>query len=654
MSDLEETREQNEQSDELRFAIPEKGYGVYLKGILPEDQRVLAGAFSVAMQQIKNIDQVQIEKFAQAAYSTENMFGLNLVNGTDVPTDQQLARIAQGVCALGGGVYGTFTMSNFFGAMSGLPYPLREIYDGIKQLETDKLKKIYQELYLATTWEAATFVVDYDYEAFEVGNTGSPDFNPIYDWRYKINSATMNNSGGGYTRDGAPDPTGDFVGNGYYIGSGGATLYTNPDRNVDNVPGTFGKMINLQTTSGSWVTYVSGTLDPTAQDPEIQYQLQAPPTSYSGYPYIGGSNNPYGFEDWPAINAAIMSYIDDANNEILGISTSSPTNFEASNILNTHWLITGKAMRQEQRARYIANSPVPEPKWDRWIANYPTTLYVFVDSIPTFAANTLPHMYSQTLENISDFDLVGGQSVVGLMRESRNQERLNRAGLVLENNLANDMSPQDKIQLITNGTLPGAVDGINGYTIPAFPGELPGPPNTIAIPVPVSYYDPCLPGMMCYNEIQYVENTQMASILAAPPPEPEPEVPESPTGYEPPPSPEILPSGADVVVPDTSFPCEGSVVDPIYGAKPAPVATAVVGTGAAVPCDPPLDYPTGVNGTSLPFLPIPGRGGGRSPKNIIPPELDAENTSSTMLPSAPTVAQAIDQVIKCNCDCWIA
>jgi len=614
MADLEETREQNEQSDELKFAIPEKGYGVYLKGILPEDQRVLAGAFSVAMQQIKNIDQVPIEKFAQAAYSTENMFGLNLVNGTDVPTDQQLARIAQGVCALGGGVYGTFTMSNFFGAMSGLPYPLREIYNGIKQLETQTLASIYQNLYLATTWNGATL-------SYTLANSSPSD--------WYINSISIASSGGGYGRGGAPAPVITLP----YGASATCTIGTDP-----NDLSTYGKVTS--------VTLVSGGNH--SNDSGWYADIEAPPTSD-----VGGSNNPYLFEDWPSINAAIMSYIDDANNEILGITTSSPTNFEASNILNTHWLITGKAMRQEQRARYIANSPVPQPKWDRWIANYPTTLYVFVDSIPTFAANTLPHMYSQTLENISDFDLVGGQSVVALMRESRNQERLNRAGLVLENNLANDMSPQDKIQLITNGTLPGALDGINGYTIPAFPGELPGPPNTIAIPVPVSYYDPCLPGMMCYNEIQYVENTQMASILAAPPPEPEPEVPASPTGYEPPPSTEILPSGSDVVVPDTSFPCEGQVVDPIYGSKPAPVATAVVGTGAAVPCDPPLDYPTGVNGTSLPFLPIPGSGG-KPPKNIIPPELDAENTSSTMLPSAPNVQQAIDQVIKCNCDCWIA
>jgi hypothetical protein len=344
------------------------------------------------------------------------------------------------------------------------------------------------------------------------------------------------------------------------------------------------------------------------------------------------------------MNAIIQAYIDASNNEIQAISTSSAPNFEASNILNTNWIITGKALKQEQRARYIAMSPVPAP-WFQWVASYPTSMYVFTDSIPTLAANTLPHMYAQTLENISDLDLVGGQSVIGLMRESRNQDRLAKAGLVIENNLANDLSPQDKTQLITNLTLPGAMEdeGINGYTIPSFPGETPATGTTsptaglVAVPIPVSYYDPCLPGLMCYNEVQYVQANPVTALMAAPPPEPEPEPPESPTGYEPPPFPEILPTNADVVVPDTSFPCEGTRVEPIYGAKPAPVATSVIGTGAAVACDPPVDYPLGVNQV----------------KNIIPPELDPELTSSTLTPSAPNVAQAINQVIVCNCDCWV-
>ena len=638
-----ETQAQNVESDSLKFAIPEKGYGVYLKGILPEDQRVLAGAFSMSMQQIRNVNQIQLDKFAQAVYSNENMFGLNLINGTDVPTDVRLARISQDICAVGGGVYGSFTFSNFYGAMSGLPYPLREVYKGIQELETDKLKKIYQELYLAVTWEQADFEVNYDVQSVEV----SPG---VYDWQYKINSTTMTSPGGGYTRNGAPDPSGDFTdtGTGYYVGSGGATLTTNPDRDVNNVPGTFGRMINLVTTPGNWVTYVSGTSNPDPDDPGIVYDLPAPPIGYLPYPYTGGTNPPYGTAGWPDMNDTINSLVLDADAEILAITTSSAKNFELSNVLNTNWNILGKALKQEQRARYISQSPVPVPR-DKWIATYPTSQYVFVDAIPSFASNTLPHMYAQTLEHISDLNFAGGQSVVGLMRESRNDERLKRAGLELDNNLANDMSPQDKEQLIANGTLPGAIgdEGINGYTIPAY----------TEVTVPVSYYDPCLPGLMCYNETQYIETDPTAAIMSAPkiPPEtPIADLPATPFGLEPPPfSAQVLPSGSNVPVPDQSFPCEGARVEPMFGAKPSPVATSLIGTGSAAACDPPVDYPTGINGP-------PGGPTTSGGKPLIPVELDSQLTASTLIPSTPgggfakEVQNAIDKVVACNCDCWVA
>lgn len=629
MANLNETQNQNNNAEALSFAIPENGFGTYLKNILPEDQRVLAGAFSTAMQQIKNIDQVQAEKFAQAAYSTENMFGLNLVNGTDVPTDQMLAKISQTVCALGAGVYGTYTMSNFFGCMSGLPYPLREIYDEIKALDTDNLKTIYQQLYLAVTWERATTTVVTEEQAIQT----SPG---VYSWQYRITDITINHNqssiinkgGGGYQRGNTsntpvPPPNGTW-GGADYAGSGSITvecLVGDDPQSVstlDTLVGTYGRVYKLNITNlpSPWYTYKTGQSSSTPTKPVINFIIDEPPTTFGGSGWSGSPN----------MNDAVQHYINEANAEIQAIQTASASNFELSNILNINWLILGKALKQEQRARYIASSPVPIP-FDQWLAMYPQSIYTFVDAIPGLGGNTLPHMYAQTLENISDLNLVGGQSIIALMRESRNQERLNRAGLVLDNNLASDLDTQSKTQLITNNTLPNAIDGINGYTIPAFTEKS----------VPASYYDPCLPGLMCYNEIQYVESNPVTAILAAPPPTPEPEPPESPTGYVPPPSPEVLPAGTDAVVPDTNFPCEGTVVDPLYGSQPAPVATSKIGTGAAVPCDPPTDYPLGVN----------------QPKNIIPPELDAEFISSGLSPSSPNVQQAINQVIVCNCDCWV-
>jgi len=40
------------------------GFGSYLSGILPDDIATAAGAFSAAMQQIKNISNIPTQKFA--------------------------------------------------------------------------------------------------------------------------------------------------------------------------------------------------------------------------------------------------------------------------------------------------------------------------------------------------------------------------------------------------------------------------------------------------------------------------------------------------------------------------------------------------------------------------------------------------------------
>ena len=699
MANNEETQAQNIQSDALNFAIPEQGFGTYLKGILPHDQRVLAGAFSVSMQQIQNISQIQLEKFAQAAYSNENMFGLNLVNGTDVPTDVKLAKISSDTCSVGGGVYGSFTMSNFFGAMSGLPYPLRQIYAAIQELETQNLYSIYQNLYLAVNWEIAQPFVNAEGQTVGIPNPNYqpnpalPNYDPVeylgYEYQYKVTSVNEGDYGGGYGRDGAAAPTtytytlhftdpnsttnaGSFIiGQEYqiinigdtdwndigYIGvpvvdgrfvatgpgdpltSGSAyervalvidpgtydnvpTLNLKLNNDPENVPGNYGTItVTTNSFTQQWITLPTFSVDTFNTDPFISCYVESPPGSD---PQLDNDSN-------QAFNDIIDAYIIAADQEILNITTSSAVNFEKSNILNVHWDITGKALKQEQRARYISSAPVPIP-FDKWIALYPTSQYIFVDAIPTLAANTLPHMYAQTLEHISDLDLTGGQSIIGMMREERNQERLNRAGLGLQNNLADDIPDQDKEQLILNGTLPGAVDGINGYTIPAFSDQS----------VPENYYDPCLPGVMSYNDQRvYVESDPIAAILAAPSGElneiPAEELPDSPEGYIPVELPEILASGTDVVVPDTSFPCENGNVEPIFGSKPAPIATSLVGVGEPTPAVPIPDYPLGIN----------------QPVNIIPTVLDSDYTSSTLLPSVPTVQQAIEKVIECNCDCWV-
>ncbi len=559
-------------ADELNFQLPESGFDSYLAGIIPEDQAVLAGAFSVAMQQIRNIQAVDIQKFAQVAYNIESMAGLPFVNGTDIPTNLQLATFAKSKTALGAGIYGTYTMSNFFGCMSGLPYPLKAIYDGIKQLETDTLKTIYQNLYLAVTWEQAS--ATWDGTSFDYTNLG-----------------------GGYGRNaGAPGVT---------VGGNAATAIIGTDPNDLN---TFGRIVEI---------VYSGPAGTVIIDP--------PPGP-----------------GWPGMNGVITDYVKDADDEILAIKNANASNFTTATILNTNWDITGTALKQEQRARHNAIPPVTIP-YDYWASLYPTSLIVFTDSIPQLALQTEPHMTAQTLEHISNMKNTGGQSVVGLMRQERNQVRLNEIGIELDNNLPSALSEQQEKMLLSNGTLPGAVEGIpscNGsgtdYTTPSNPATeiaVDGNPcNGDVItreesPKPVAMFDT---NIQALRQVSAVAEPSIAPIIdncilgpngngtgpvilvegklppGAPPPT-------DPCGLEPPPELVFTPNA------DNNNQVPNILIRVPIGETPI----LNVGSGLFVP------------------------------DATLPPNLDTNYTGSVLLPSTYDVNDAIDKVIECNCDCWV-
>jgi len=335
--------------------IPQ-GFGSYLQDLIPADIAVAAGAFSMSMQQIKNITNVPIEKFAQVAANLETTQGLNLVNGTTVPTDTINAQTALTSIALGSGASNTYTYSDFFGSMSGLPYPWELMQTLILSIQTPTLATIYANLYTATQ---------------------------------------------------------------------GASV---------------------------------------------------------------------------GLDAAVQAQINLANTEIATIQNVSPLQATQLNSLYTQ---TATQLNIEQRARYNGISTVV----------YKTpTVYSFVDSIPNYALDTQPNMAAQTLEAISNLTNVTGQSIVGMMRENRNQTRLNLVGIPLDNNIP------DNVPLNAP------------YAAPAYPAD--------------------------------------TSIITAPDP---------------------------IVIP-------GSLAEPV---------------------------------------------------NIIPIQLNTIDNSSVLLPSVPSIAQAINDVITCNCDCWV-
>lgn len=548
---------------------PQIGFGSYLKGIIPNDQAIAAGAFSFTMRQIRNIEQVDFNRFAKAVQSMENMEGLDLINGTSKPTNQQLLNDANVIMALGSGPKGMFTYSDLYGCMSGLPYPWKLIKQRINELETLKLYNIYQQLYLAVTWQPAT--VSVQYSSYTVGP----------DTYYTVTGITVTNPGGGYGRGQAINPI-------ITVSDGTAAvgiIDTNDLNAGSNGTGTYGRVLYATITSAG----IDSTSIPTAtiETPPV-FTL---PISNNGSVSSSGVNAPAGTDGWGTVmNDVVQAYISQANTEISFINFN---NSYASSHLRMYWKNLGSQLTIEQRTRAMAIPPVSIPK-DEFDNPYPTTIQTFVDTIPSLSLDTAPHMSVQTLENITNMDLVGGQSLIAMMRQERNQARLLDTGIQLDNNISDELSSPDLKTWTTNGTVGGAKNGYgiespNGteYTIPAWPGNM---RNGVEIsPIPSGYYtfNPRnLTGE--YINTSGIGQGDITTILE---------------GYENPTAGPLIALGPELLLPN---------YDDII-IKPASE----------------LD-----------------------PTNL-PSQLDTKYISSTVLPSKSTISAAIDQVVECNCACWV-
>jgi hypothetical protein len=561
-SSTEQITPEGTQSNVLTIQPIPQGFGAYLDGILPPDIAKAAGAFSVSMQQIKNISSVPIEKFAQVVNSLETTKGLN-VNGTSVPTDTSLASQGLALIALGNGPFGTYTMSNFLGCMSGLPYLGINIRQLIQQLETSTLYDIYKNLYLAVTWELAT--VSVQYSTYQVETDPGPP--PSYTTYYHVTGLTIVDPGGGYGREGAASPT-ITISNG---GTGTTTIGTNY-LDITN----YGRVLSVAVSSaGSDSTSI--------------------PTATVSFPPGTGSFS----------NSIVQGYIDAANAEIVVIKNAQPARAQQ---LITNWENTGRLLTVEQRAIATGMAlqvPLADPAIDRepTLAGYPTTQYSFVDSIPRYATFTQPHMYSQTLEAISNLNTVGGRSLVAMLREARNQARLQEAGIPLDNNIENKLTKTQEAELIGNGILPNSVPASNGlipYPTPA-PSTTNGTfvdtvPATLSTELgntdPYGYYNPT-------NERYYNTNNN------------------------------YLGSGQTNNI--------GQINVGGVGQTNNIGQINVGGVGQLVDIGEAIE---------------PGSFAGSRYSNLISPELSVIYASDILLPATYSVQEAIDEVIRCNCDCW--
>ena len=582
---------------QVNLQIMPEGFGSYLDGILPKDLATTAGAFSATMQQIKNIRNIPIEKFAQVAATLETTRGLNLVNGTDVPTDTAEAQAALALMALGSGPYGTYTFSDFFGCMSGLPYPWAQIQPAIIGLQSKTLATIYQNLWLSLTWEQATATVTPGYTTSAV-----PDGLGNYDYYYQIDSIqgiSGFNGGGGYGRDGAATPTATID------GGSGATLILTIDTTpaVNNGSTTFGKVLSgLLGSHGSSVLYGSGSSPtPPAPPATLNVTIQAPPALT------------------PDLDTVVQAYINAANAEIAIIRSTHPGQ---SVELNDMWDNLGTQLNIEQRARNTGLSILPDPRTDA-LFPYPIMVYSFTDLVPSYAKLTEPNMAAQTLEAISDLDKNAGQSIVAMMRADRNKARLLEAGILTDDIIDDNLPLAEQIELISNGTVANSA--------PAFPF------NT----EPAGYFDPA------------TENFLITQSPVIPNQAAEPFNTTIPT------DPITNPSQNTVAVQPSILGAPATTVASILGIGTPdniPVIPNAIGIGSpGIIGGEPFTGPGaggGLGGQGGGPI-VPGSLAGSPYTKLIPPSLNPIYTSGVLLPASLPVQAAIEQVILCNCDCWI-
>lgn len=689
-----------------------KGYDSYLgkqNEVIPEAIAIAAGAVRYAFLQISNIEQITPGELGNCLQNLELMSDdtgqpstpATSQSNLQKPVDVSLVNEIQEQMGLGSNVGGNYRMDDFFGNMSGNPYNWRQLYSylaGDNEIQnvtasarSSDLAAIYQQLFLAVSWEPCAISLQLEYTVInsgpgtrpaienipnpnydpneEIPNPDwdpadpdspefipNPDYNPYlyelvdpdtglpYDppqytdnqWQpslwapgYRIKPSKgaynpLTNDGGGYGRGGAPDPAvtinyTTFNSCGSEIKISG--IGRNDSQTASNGAGEFGRVQGAEVYDG-FATYFatgvpganwegSGIPEPT--DPPIGYENpggifpnyqdsnpgyggpvanvdvfaepEYPPVgTYNWRPATGGTNSPY--QSSYSYNSVTQYYINAANSEISQISNQSSADINQVNMI---WEIMGKQMKVEQRSRYNGLGRVEIPRDPFTYSNQ--DLVSFVDSMPDYSDYRTGLQGRVTIELIIDRRCDVGQNIMAQMRQERNEKTLANCGIPLNNNIP-DRTPASTIRtLVTNGTVPGALEGIvigdTEWVNPGWPQiDLPGGVQTTA------------PGV--------VDNGVFLTPISG-------------TG----------PGDFTPLTTDVEYP----VIGPVISIGPPD-------TIDGGPNDPNEGEPT---------TNIPGGGGGGGGTNSGGGTPSGPNT-----PFVPpqSVQSAIDKVIHCNCDCW--
>lgn len=534
------------QSRETPTTTLPKGFDSYLGGpnvVVPAEIGLACAAVRYSFLQISNIEQITPGKLGNCLKNLQILDAESVgsgANGTQAgagnnpeslqkPVDENLVETINEEMGLGSGYAGTYRMDDFFGCMSGNPYWWGSIYKylaGDSEIQnvtanasTSELAAIYQQLFLAVSWEAGTGSVQTTLRAEETGiGTGE------YDYFYTVTGVTLINDGGGYGRGGAPDPVAVIS------GTSGATATLTIGRSDkdtgSNGTGTFGRITSfILTSAGIEVEYASAQPSATPTNPGLTVAIETPPIgTYAWLPATGATNSPDGTAY--NYNTVPQYYITAANNWIFNIG-NNVSEFLVRD-LNALWDVMGKQMKVEQRTRYNALGRVEIPRDPFVYTNQ--DIVSWVDNIPEIVKPESVYDAIQgriTIELIVDRACNVGQNIVAMMRESNNEQALANCGIPLNNNISDKIPQNIQDTLHGNGTFPRSNEGIpvgdNEWVNPGFPdifgpdGPQIGPGGKYVSPtfVPIEKSTPGSIDPILNND----SNPQVGPVVADGPPE---------------------------------------------------------------------------------------------------------------------------------------
>ena len=194
----------------------------------------------------------------------------------------------------------------------------------------------------------------------------------------------------------------------------------------------------------------------------------------------------------------LQGWIDDANDEIQRIYDANP---EKGPALNALYNTFGTKLLKEQNARTLALPNLTD------LSTTVRDMYGFMGLLNQYSIETEKNGPAQVLESISDKTTLGGNSLIGSMREIRNAHRLGLTGGEQDNSVDNSPLQLPKktgnlpTPLITDGPLVGVI-AITGAAIT--PGSLAGSQETTLIPTNLDIFNianiPLLPSVISPND----------------------------------------------------------------------------------------------------------------------------------------------------------